>query len=288
MQIWAGLGNPGASYSLHRHNVGFMAADAIAEQVAGHHRDGQHGGLGHDVRGVHAAHGVADEAAGVELLDGIGSGGRGGFRQQRRRLRHGQPTDTEGREVLHEVSGAGASAGGHHDPDRVRQGRQQARDVGQRRLQLEGNVGAQVAAPLTFRCGGRVPTNPVRIGLSPGRSSTFYPRVLSRAGESLAYNLYRDAAGTQIWGDGTNGTFDVPMTFQANQWIPLTIYAEIPPSQDVTAGAYTDAITATINFSRISRGKSRSMSGTDASSRFRKRPSERFPATGSTCERPVR
>ncbi len=32
MQIFAGLGNPGAAHALQRHNIGFMAVDAIADR----------------------------------------------------------------------------------------------------------------------------------------------------------------------------------------------------------------------------------------------------------------
>lgn len=89
----------------------------------------------------------------------------------------------------------------------------------------------------------------VTITLSKGGSSSFNPRTLNGGTDTLKYNLYKDAARTTIWGDGTGSTatytqLGVPNNTAQN----LTIYGRIPAAQDVRAGTYTDSITVTIDF----------------------------------------
>jgi spore coat protein U-like protein len=68
-------------------------------------------------------------------------------------------------------------------------------------------------------------------------------------GERLSYNLYRDAACTSIWGDGTGGTATYTNANPANNTaINITVYGQVPAGQDVSAGVYSDTVSAVINF----------------------------------------
>ncbi len=87
------------------------------------------------------------------------------------------------------------------------------------------------------------------IGASPN-SGGFDPRQmkLSTGPDLLNYNLFRDPARTQIWGDGTGGADTVSGTVPRFGTVNRNIYGRIPPGQDISAGHYTETITVTINY----------------------------------------
>ena len=100
---------------------------------------------------------------------------------------------------------------------------------------------------LTYRCSGNAKN--LVITLSKGASATFNPRTMTNGTDTMSYNLYKDAARSTIWGDGTGGSQNYqPANPSNNTNYVVTIYGRIPASQDVSAGSYTDTITATVNY----------------------------------------
>ena len=90
----------------------------------------------------------------------------------------------------------------------------------------------------------------VMITINSGQGGTFALRkMFLNAAEWLGYNLYRNAARSIVWGDGTGGTSAITAPFVPNNSdIPVPVYGRVTPGQDVRAGAYGDNLTVTINF----------------------------------------
>jgi spore coat protein U-like protein len=106
---------------------------------------------------------------------------------------------------------------------------------------------ATSTATVTYNCGNH--DRNIEIDLSAGSSGSFTTRTLKQGTNALNYNLYTDAALTQIWGDGTGGTATYTKANPANGVdVNVTIYGRVPPLQDARVGAYTDSVVATINF----------------------------------------
>jgi spore coat protein U-like protein len=104
------------------------------------------------------------------------------------------------------------------------------------------------AGAVRFQCSKAQPTA-VSIELTGG-SLLNGSRSMSGTGlaDRLSYNLFRDAAFTQVWGDGTSGTSLYSVNNRTTAEVSVPIYARIPKNQDVSVGSYTDTITATLNY----------------------------------------
>jgi len=107
-----------------------------------------------------------------------------------------------------------------------------------------------VVGDLMVRCQAQPGSFSVMVGT--GISGDQTARTMSAGGASLLfYNLYRDPARTEIWGDGTPPTFMVsgvraskgrPTTFN------LPVYGRIYANQAPDSGVYNDNLLVTVLF----------------------------------------
>lgn len=102
-------------------------------------------------------------------------------------------------------------------------------------------------ATISYRCNGGAEN--VLVTISQGQSPTFLPRQLGKGTERLAFNLFRDAARTSVWGDFTGGTSaHIDVNPPNNKDVDVTVFGRIPPGQDISAGSYTDTVTVVVYF----------------------------------------
>lgn len=111
---------------------------------------------------------------------------------------------------------------------------------------LSGDVNRQ--GNLNFTC---LPTGlellvSYTLQISSGLSTDQLNRRLYMGTSSLRYNLFKDAARTQVFGDGNSGTGTVAGTCATLCTVP--VYGRLYGAQSGNAGPHADAVTIAINF----------------------------------------
>ncbi len=107
---------------------------------------------------------------------------------------------------------------------------------------------------VTLTCSGDGNNN-VHVKLSTGSSNLYILRTMKNGANNLAYNMYTDAAATQIFGDGTgvSNFATVPIRFLIKsppgpqQTGTATVFAVLPAQPTPPPGAYSDLITVTLD-----------------------------------------
>lgn len=84
------------------------------------------------------------------------------------------------------------------------------------------------------------------IGLNGGQTSDINNRKMNSGSNYLYYQLYKDSDRAIIWGN-TEGSNTLSDTGNGSDQ-PHTVYGRIPANQNVSPGAYSDTVTATVTW----------------------------------------
>jgi spore coat protein U-like protein len=98
-----------------------------------------------------------------------------------------------------------------------------------------------------YRCDGR-PSRLV-IALTTGKSGSYAFRRMGQGPHAVKYNLYLDAARTQIWGDGTRGSqaYIVNSPISGTE-VSIPVYGLIFGNQNASAGNYHDDVSVVVTY----------------------------------------
>jgi len=106
-----------------------------------------------------------------------------------------------------------------------------------------------VSGTINIACAGVTGRNTVTIDLSTGASNSYVNRTMSTGTATLSYNLYYDAAHSQVWGNGTGGSVEGSTVIRRRApSASLPVYGSVAAGQDPAPGSYADSITVTVNY----------------------------------------
>jgi spore coat protein U-like protein len=90
--------------------------------------------------------------------------------------------------------------------------------------------------------------------LTNGNSGNCNARTLTRPGDSLSYNIYQDSIAGGVWGNAGCATFPSGTIRVTNgapnnvKSVTVTLYGQVPISQFVSSGTYSDTLTLTFTY----------------------------------------
>jgi spore coat protein U-like protein len=110
--------------------------------------------------------------------------------------------------------------------------------------------GAEARGTISVLCSQLLQGETLRVVIGPGNHATGWNRHLASGPSRLAYQLYLDPNRTQIFGDGTGGSFAWTYTAGAQPAtaFAIDVHGHIPAGQYVSAGSYSDSLTVTLVF----------------------------------------